>query len=61
MFRVWIAEPIPMKRELKHVPEATYTATTIIAEPIPMKRELKRVDVGSGYNGEQDGLQSLSR
>jgi len=37
-----IAEPIPMKRELK--PQLTSPArlkTIYIAEPIPMKRELK--------------------
>ena len=37
-----IAEPIPMKRELKPVefPQVT-VPLSVIAEPIPMKRELK--------------------
>ena len=37
-----IAEPIPMKRELKpESPAATSIGSRAIAEPIPMKRELK--------------------
>ena len=42
-FRI-IAEPIPMKRELKpSSSRATSSlASAFIAEPIPMKRELKR-------------------
>ncbi len=41
--RPLIAEPIPMKRELKHI-STTHLGgglDIIIAEPIPMKRELK--------------------
>ena len=41
----WIAEPIPMKRELKHISRAYIRELgDLIAEPIPMKRELKRTD-----------------
>ena len=37
-----IAEPIPMKRELKHeFQKSSDQNDHIIAEPIPMKRELK--------------------
>ena len=37
-----IAEPIPMKRELKReMPEIRRLHEEAIAEPIPMKRELK--------------------
>ena len=37
-----IAEPIPMKRELKlNGAEEWARADVLIAEPIPMKRELK--------------------
>ena len=39
--RPWIAEPIPMKRELKLKPVADIDTYSHIAEPIPMKRELK--------------------
>ena len=43
-----IAEPIPMKRELKRMPAlAIYALQSKIAEPIPMKRELKLCWLGS--------------
>ena len=40
-----IAEPIPMKRELKRSPLCLSSMTHLIAEPIPMKRELKHVQL----------------
>ncbi len=36
-----IAEPIPMKRELKRNARSAMDFSKYIAEPIPMKRELK--------------------
>ncbi len=44
-----IAEPIPMKRELKPYPTSTGTSGYLmIAEPIPMKRELKHYSHANG-------------
>ena len=47
-----IAEPIPMKRELKLIISPCFIdLTCLIAEPIPMKRELKRTFVYKQDNG----------
>ena len=58
---VSIAEPIPMKRELKRSPLCLSSMTHLIAEPIPMKRELKHVQLLLEVNPVWAALQSLSR
>ena len=61
LFYCIIAEPIPMKRELKRSPLCLSSMTHLIAEPIPMKRELKHVQLLLEVNPVWAALQSLSR
>ncbi len=57
-----IAEPIPMKRELKRYrPEIFDRRRPDIAEPIPMKRELKQNKLSAKEKDTISELQSLSR